>query len=148
VTAARRAPRVTAVAPALGVLGGAGMILAVFLDWYRADIGPAFTPSSVSGWDATAAAKALFALGIVTTLASLVVAADLRGVVEVDPVLTVALSWVMLAASLAGTCLVAARLVWLPEPAEFLSRQVGLWAGLGAGLLGTLAGAGALAARA
>jgi hypothetical protein len=68
-------------------------------------------------------------------------------VVDVDPVVTVALSWLVLAASLAGLCLVAVRLVWLPEPSEFLSRQIGLWAGLAASALGSLAGAGALAAR-
>lgn len=144
----RRGPRVAALSPALGILAGAGMIVSVFLDWYRADIGATFTASSVSGWDATAAAKALFALGVVTGLASLLVAADLRDLIAIDPVLAVALSWLVLAASLAGTCLVAVRLLWLPEPSEFLSRQIGLWAGVGASAVGALAGAGALAARA
>ncbi|MEW6583697.1 MAG: hypothetical protein AB1416_13155 [Actinomycetota bacterium] len=136
-----------AAAPTLGVLAGAGMVVAVFLPWYAANIGATFTAGTSSGWDATALARVVLGLGVVVALASLLLAADARGVLALDALVASALSVLLLAGSLVAAALVAYRMLVLPEPAEFLSRQIGLWAAVAACAAGAVAGIGQLSTR-
>jgi hypothetical protein len=131
----------------LGVLAGAGMVVAVFLPWYAANIGATFSPESNSGWEATGIAKPVLVLGLMVALASLLLAADVRGVLPLDAGLAAVLGVVVLVGSLAAGLLIGYRMLVLPEPAEFLSRQIGLWAGLAAAAVGVVAGIGQLATR-
>jgi hypothetical protein len=133
--------------PVLGVLAGAGMVVAVFLPWYAANIGATFSAESNSGWEATGIAKPVLVLGLTVALASLLLAADVRGVLPLDAGLATVLGVVVLVGSLAAGLLVGYRMLVLPEPAEFLSRQIGLWAGLAAAVVGIVAGIGQLATR-
>ena len=63
----------------------------------------------------------------------------------------VALKWLLVIAGIglfgSAGALVAYRMLVLPEPAEFLSRQFGLWVGLAAAAAGIVAGIGQLATR-
>ena len=136
-----------AAAPALGVVAGAGMVVAVFLPWYSADIGATFSSESNSGWDATAIAKPVLVLGLVVAIASLLLAADVRSVLPLDAEVARVLGALVLGCSLAAGGLIGYRMLVLPEPAEFLSRQIGLWAGLAAAAAGIVAGIGQLATR-
>lgn len=133
--------------PVLGVLAGIGLVVSVFLPWYAANIGATFSSGSNSGWDATGIAKPVLILGLMVAVSSLLLAADVRGVLPLDSGVAGALGMVLLAGSVAAGALVAYRMIVLPEPAEFLSRQIGLWTGLAAAIAGTIAGVAQLATR-
>ena len=134
-------------APALGVLAGAGLVVAVFLPWYAASIGETFSPRSASGWEATGLAKLVLALGIVVALASLLLSAEARDVLELDVPTAQGLAVAVLGGSVVAGALVLYRMLVLPEPSDLLTRQVGLWAGVAAAAAGAAAGASLLAAR-
>jgi hypothetical protein len=134
-------------APALGVLAGAGLVVAVFLPWYAASIGETFRPGSASGWEATGLAKLVLALGIVVALASLLLSADARDALELDVRTAQGLGAAVLGGSVVAGALVLYRMLVLPEPSDLLTRQIGLWAGIAAAAAGTAAGASLLAAR-
>lgn len=136
-----------AAGPALGVLAGAGLVVAVLLPWYSPTISAPFTPQSASGWEASALGKMALALGIVVVLSSLILAADVRGVMPLDPSMAAALGAVLLAASAIAGALVAYRLLILPSPSDAFRREIGLWAGTVAAAAGTVAGLSQLAAR-
>ena len=110
-------------------------------------VGEPFSPESASGWDATAVGKMVLALGVVVALASLLLAADTRGVMPLDSGVAAALGGVLLAGSAIAGALVVYRLLVLPEPAEFLQRQIGLWAGTAAAAASSIAGLSQLAGR-
>lgn len=139
--------RSPAAGPALGVLAGVGLVVAVFLPWYALTVGEPFSQESASGWNATSVAKMVLGLGIVVTLASLLLAADARGVLPLDAGVAAALGALLLAGSVVAGALVAYRLLVLPEPADFLQRQIGLWTGTAAAAAGSIAGLSQLAAR-
>jgi len=131
----------------LGVLAGAGLVVAVFLPWYSPTIAAPFTPQSASGWEASALGKMALALGIVVVLSSLVLAADVRGMMPLDSSMAAALGAVLLAASAIAGALVAYRLLVLPSPSDAFRREIGLWAGTVAAAAGSVAGLSQLAAR-
>ena len=133
--------------PALGVVAGTGIVVAVLLPWYSPTIAEPFAPQSASGWEASTLAKMALALGIVVVLSSLALAADARGMVPMDAGLAAALGAVLLAASAVAGAFVAYRLLVLPDPSDFFRREIGLWAGTLAAAAGTLAGLSQLAAR-
>ena len=123
------------------------LIAAVFLPWYATNLGTPFTPASTSGWDATAAAKAVVPLGAVIVLASVALALDARGALPLDAGLATALRWVALAAAIACLGLVGYRLLRLPEPAAFLSREGGLYLAAVGAVAAVLAGLAQVGAR-
>lgn len=110
--------------------------VAAFLPWYEPDIAPMFSPDSASGWDATLAAKLLVVGAVVALVASALVALDARRTVRLDPSGVGALAAVAVAAMAAAAAAAAFRTIRLPEPAEFLSRQIGLYIALAAAVVG------------
>lgn len=133
--------------PVLGVIAGVGLVVAVFLPWYSPTIAEPFQPQTASGWDVSTLAKMALVLGVVVVLSSLVLAADSRGMVPLDAGFAAALGAVLLAASVVAGGLVVYRLLVLPDPSDFLRREIGLWIGVVAAAAGTVAGLSQLAAR-
>lgn len=126
---------------------GTGLVVAVLLPWYSLTIAAPFEPQSRSGWEASTLAKMALVLGIVVVLASLLLAADARGMLPLDAGLAAALGAVLLAASALAGAMVVYRLLVLPDPSDFFRREIGLWAGALAAAAGTVAGLSQLAAR-
>lgn len=118
--------------PAL-VMAGASLlaIVAAFLPWYAPDLGPPLTPDSVSGWDATLAAKILVAASLVCVLIGLVLAADARDLIALDAPGAAALAVAAVIAAGGGVAAVGYRTVRVPEPAALLAREFGLYLALG-----------------
>ena len=116
------------------------MALAVFLPWYAANLGPPASSGTASGWDATAVAKGALALGVIWMLASGLLLADHLDVYRVDPRTAEALGWLVAGCAMLSGALVAYRLFRPPEPADFLSRDIGLFIGLVAAAFGVSAG--------
>jgi hypothetical protein len=115
------------------------LALTPFLPWYATDIGPPFSPSTISGWEATTLARAVLVLGVVIALAGLTLALDAHGLLALDAELARAAEWLTLAAAAGAAGLVAWRMVRLPEPAEFLARDIGIYAAAGAAGVALLA---------
>jgi hypothetical protein len=127
--------------PALfGVVSGLMLVISVFLPWYAANLGEPASPLSTSGWSATAVAKGALILGVVWMLASALRLADHFDVYRIDSRTAEALGWLVVGAALVAGCLVAFRLVQPPEPADFLTRDIGLFVSLLAAGLGVTAG--------
>jgi hypothetical protein len=127
--------------PAVGVAAGAAMIVAALLPWYGTNLGSPFTPSSTSGWSAGPAGKAVLGLGIAATLVSLLLAADHAAVLELEFGLRRALRLGLLGLSAVAAALACYRLLVLPRPAGFFSRELGLYVALAAGTAGAVVGA-------
>jgi hypothetical protein len=130
-----------------GVLAGIVVAIAVFLPWYTTNLGEPFSPASVSGWDSTNFARAAVIAAAVATVAAGALALEERGslVLEQQPGET--LPWVVVGAFALALALVGYRLLVLPEPADLLSRQIGLYLATAAAVIGVLSGLGLLATR-
>jgi hypothetical protein len=147
--ARRAAPfRAPAAGPVVGLVAGVGAITSVFLPWYTTNVAAPFTASSSSGWDSTQIAKAVLVLGVIGTLASILLLLDVRGTAPLDVELARALGWLSLGTFAAVAALVGYRLLRLPEPSAFLSRDIGLYVGVAAGAAGVLAAIAQLSSRA
>jgi hypothetical protein len=134
-------------APYVGMLSGAAIVVAAFLPWYATNLGPPFAPESVAGWEATNLAKASVFMGVVVAVASAVAALDARGGLRLGGAAGDAVAWTVIGASVIAAVLVGYRLLVLPDPAEFLSRQIGVYlAGAGA-VGGILSGLALIATR-
>lgn len=125
----------------------AGVLLAgsVFLPWYSVNIAPPFEAGTLSGWDATAFARIAMVLGVVIALAAAALLLSDRGLVQLDAPVRLALAWVVVVAAVAAAALVGFRLVVLPDPAELLSRNVGLYLAMAAAVVAALGGLGRIA---
>ncbi len=134
-------------APAVGVLAGLVLVMAVFLPWYATNLGPPFAATSASGWDATGLAKIALAMGVVLACAAAAVVLDDRRVITLEARHLDALAWVVVGASTIALVAVGFRLLVMPDPAEFLSRQIGLYLAAGAAVAGILSGLGQVATR-
>jgi len=134
-------------APYAGMLSGVGVVITAFLPWYTTNLGAPFSPASASGWDSTSLAKAAVPLGVVVAVAATAMLLDVRGALRLDARSRDALAWVVIAASAIAAVLIGYRLLVMPEPAEFLSRQVGLYLAMAAAVAGVLSGLGLAAAR-
>jgi hypothetical protein len=125
------------------VAAGAGVLLvvAVFLPWYRTNLGPVTVSRSASGWEWTSFARGALALGVVWTLCAAVVLADRLDLYRIDPRTAEGLGWLVVICALGAGGLTAFRLFRPPpEQAEFLTRDVGLFVCLGATIVGAGAG--------
>ena len=144
-TGRRRTAVPSSLADYVGVVAGAGVVVAVFLPWYAVNIGPPFSASTVSGWDATAFAKIAMALGVLVALASAAQVLSAVGTLRLERPVRAALTWAVVVAAVGALALSAFRLLVLPDPADLLSRQIGLYLAVGAAALAVLAGIGQLA---
>ncbi len=134
-------PLATSAGPAIaGVVSGLVLVVAVFLPWYAANLGEPASAGSASGWSATAAAKGALALAVVWTLASALLLADDLDRYRVDPRTAEALGWLVTGCAVAATALVGYRLLRPPDPADFLTRDFGLFISLAAAVAGIPAG--------
>lgn len=126
--------------PAL-VMAGASLVavLAAFMPWYAPDLGPPLSPDSVSGWDATVAAKILVAASLACALAGLVLVLDARDLIALDAGGTAALAVAAAVAAGCGVVAVAYRTVRIPEPAALLARELGLYLALGMAVVALVA---------
>lgn len=144
----RSGRRVRPDAPAMGGTA-AGIVLAVsvFLPWYTTNIGPPFSATSASGWDSTMFARAAMGLGLVVALSSLALVLAGQGVLALERAHRVALAWATMSCAVAATALVAVRLVVKPDPADLLSRQVGLYLAMAAAAAAVLCALGQIATQ-
>ena len=134
-------PLATPAGPAVaGIVSGVLLAVAVFLPWYAANLGEPASAESASGWTATAVAKGALVLAIVWTLASALLLADYLDAHRIDSRTAEALGWLVTGSALAAGGLVAYRLLQPPEPADFLTRDFGLFISLAAAAVGVAAG--------
>ncbi len=134
-------------APYVGLISGIVIVVAAFLPWYATNLGPPFSPTSVAGWEASDLAKASVVMGAIVAVASAVAALDARGGLRLDASAGDAVAWVVVSASVIAAVLVGYRLLVLPEPAEFLSRQIGLYLAAAGTVGGILSGLALIATR-
>jgi hypothetical protein len=134
-------------APIVGVLAGLGLVVAVFLPWYATNLGPPFSATSASGWDSTNLARVAGVMGVVLFAAAAAALLDERGVVALPRREGDALGWIVMGAAAVALVVVGYRLVFMPEPAEFLSRQIGIYLAVAAAVGGILSGLGQVATR-
>ncbi len=129
--------RLAAVPAAAAVCAGLVVASAV-IPWYALQIGPIDAPASISGLDAGSFALIAIALCGFAVVASAALALGAAGAIEVEAPIALLLTWVCVGAASAAAVLVAIRLVFLPDPGEFLTRDVGIWLAF-LGSLGTAA---------
>jgi len=134
-------------APYVGLIAGIVIVIAAFLPWYATDIGPPFAPESVAGWEATNVAKASVFMGAVVAAASAVAALDARGGLRLGSSAGDGVAWAVLGAAVIAGILVGYRLLVLPEPAEFLSREIGVYLAAAGAVGGILSGLALIAIR-
>lgn len=145
---ARSAPRAgRAGTPLVGVISGLGLVVSVFLPWYATNLGPPFSATSASGWDSTNVARGALLAGIVLAAASVALLLEEQGALRFDRRVGDTLAWVVLVVAILAAAAVGFRLVVMPEPAEFLSRQVGIFVAAASAIGGILAGLAAIATR-
>jgi hypothetical protein len=131
----------------VGVISGVGLVVSVFLPWYATNLGPPFSATSASGWESTNIARVALVAGIILAGASVVLLLEEQGALSIDRAVGDALVWVVLVVAILAAVAVGFRLVVMPEPAEFLSRQVGIFVAAAAAVGGILAGLAAIATR-
>ena len=134
-------------APYIGMLSGVLVVVAAFLPWYTTNLGPPFSPESVAGWEASNLAKASVVMGAVIAVASAAAALEARWGLRLEPPAGDAIAWVVIGASVIAAVLVGYRLVVLPEPAQFLSRQIGVYLAAAGAVGGILSGLALIATR-
>ena len=145
---ARALPRVGRAGTALvGVISGVALIIAVFLPWYATNLGPPFSATSASGWHATDIARIALVAGVLLTAASALLALEEQGSVRLDPSVGNALAWAVLVVAMLAAVAVGYRLLVMPDPAQFLSRQIGIYIAALATVGGILSGLAAIATR-
>ena len=131
----------TPAGPAIGGIASAAlMIVAVFLPWFASNLGEPTSPGSVSGWSSTAIAKGVLGLAVLWMLASALLLADEFDMYRVDARTAEALGWFVTGCAVLAGALVLFRLLRPPEPADFLSRDFGLFVGIVAAVGGIMAG--------
>lgn len=145
-----RAPRAHGAGEGPGFVGmvcGAALVVGVLLPWYATNLGPPFSATSASGWEATTIARVALALGVVLVAAAVAVVLDERGAVSLSTRQADALAWTMVVAAALAAALVGYRFLVMPEPAQFLSRQFGLYLAAAASVGGLLSGLAVVATR-
>ncbi len=122
------------------------VVIGVLLPWYATNLGEPFSPETTTGWDATTAAKLALACGALTAVVGALSVLALRGRYW-DPVVVRFLGWMIAVAAGAALALVTFRTLVKPEPAEFLSREAGIYLALAAAALALIAGIAQITAR-
>ena len=86
-------------------------------------------------------------MGVVLFGAAAAALLDERGLISLQRRQGAALGWIVMGAGTVALLVVGYRLVVMPEPAEFLSRQIGLYLAVAASVGGILSGLGQVATR-
>ena len=134
--------------PLVGVIAGVGLVVSVFLPWYATNLGPPFSATSASGWESTNVARLALVAGVIVAAASVALLLQEQGSARIDPGTANVLAWTVLVAAILAAAAIGFRLVVMPEPAEFLSRQIGIFVAAASAVGGILAGLAAVATRA
>jgi hypothetical protein len=134
-------------APYVGMISGIVIVVAAFLPWYATNLGPPFAPESVAGWEASNVAKASVVMGVIVAVASAAAAIEARGGLRLGAQAGDAIAWAVIGASVIAAILIGYRLFVLPEPAEFLSRQIGVYLAAAGAVGGILSGLALIATR-
>jgi hypothetical protein len=129
------------------MLSGVLIVVAAFLPWYATNLGPPFSAESVAGWEASDLAKASVIMGALVAVASAAAALEARGGLRLGASVGDAIAWVVIGASVIAAVLVGYRLVVLPDPAQFLSRQIGIYLAAAGAIGGILSGLALIATR-
>jgi hypothetical protein len=109
------------------------------------NIAPPFEADTLSGWDATAFARVAMIMGVIIALAAAALLLTDRGVLQLEAPVRLALAWVVVVAAVVAVALVGFRLLVIPDPADLLSRQAGLYLAMAAAIVAALGGLGRLA---
>ncbi len=128
-------------------MAGLVVIVAVYLPWYATNLGPPFSAASASGWESTSLARVALAMGVVLVAAGVATLAEERGLLSLQRRHGDALAWIVVAAATLALAAVGFRLLVMPDPAEFLSRQIGIYLAAAAAIGGILSGLGQVATR-
>ena len=122
--------------PAVMTAGASLVVcLAAFAPWYTTQVAEVFSQGSVSGWNATLVAKIAVAAAAVALLGSLAITADARHLIDLAPELLRAIVIACAVGCTVAALAVAYRTMWIPEPTEFLTRDLGLFLALAASLV-------------
>jgi hypothetical protein len=128
--------------PLAAVIASVLVCVTAMLPWYEPDLAEPLAPNSVSGWDATLAARIAVAGAVLCGLAALAVALDARDLIALEPGGITLLSMVAVAGSAVACAAIGFRAIRPPDPVEVLSRELGLYlavlaalAALGASLI-------------
>ena len=115
--------------------GGAALAaISTGLPWFATNIAPPFSKGTTSGLQSGIGAKIVLALMLVALFAGLCLMAASRELLRISLRAGVLLTALMLIAASAAAVIVASRLIVLPSPAGFASRQYGIYlAALGCG---------------
>ena len=126
---------------------GVALVVGVLLPWYATNLGPPFSATSASGWEATTLARIALVLGAILAVAAALTVLDSRDALRLPSHQLDALAWIIVIAAAAAALLVGYRLLVMPEPAEFLSRQIGIYLAAVAAVGGILSGLATIALR-
>jgi hypothetical protein len=111
------------------------VVLAVFAPWYTTQVGEAFVQGSASGWTATLVARIAAVAAAIAMLICVAIVADARDVVAVSEDLVRMLVIACTVCCATAATLVAYRTIFIPEPTEFLTRDLGLFVAMAASLV-------------
>jgi len=138
----RRPPIVgLAEAPSLIAIGTAiAVIVSVFLPWFRTNLGAPSEPGRMSGWAASSVGKGAVFVAALWLLAAALSFMEQVSPGRIDRATVNLLGWLVMLCAAVTFVLVSLRLVRPPHPAEFLSRDYGLFIAVAASLIGLGAG--------
>lgn len=128
-------------------MAGLVLVAAVFLPWYTTNLGPPFSAASSSGWDATSFARVALAMGVLLVAAATGVLLEEQRVISLQRRHVDALAWTVVGVATIALAVAGFRLLVMPDPAEFLSRQFGIYLATAAAIGGVLSGLGQVAGR-
>ena len=134
--------------PGAACVAAAAVAASPFLPWFATDIGPPFAASSSSGWEATGIARIVLVLGVLVFAANAALVLDALERIALEDRTALVLAWAATVLACVAVLLVAYRLVVLPEPAEFLSRDIGLYVAVVAAVASAALSAAGILARA
>ncbi len=119
----------------LWATGGAALAaISTGLPWFATNIAPSGSKGTTSGLESGIGAKLVLALMLVALFGGLCLLAASRELLRIGFRAGVILTAVMLITATAAAAIVAYRLIVLPSPAGFASRQYGIYlAALGCG---------------
>lgn len=124
----------------LAVVSAATLLVAVFLPWFRTNLGAPSEPGSMSGWDASSVGRGALVVAVLWLMAAALALLEQVSPGRIDRATANLLGWLVILCAFVCTALVALRLLRPPYPAEFLSRDYGLFIAITAAVIGLGAG--------
>lgn len=142
-----RQPRSRSLPAVVACAAGLATAVAVFLPWYRTNLGDPSEVGRASGWHATGFGKLTLALAVIWLLAALLAASDDFGSVRLHVRTIESLGYLVAMSALVAGAMVAYRIAQPPGATpDFLSRDIGLAVAIAGCAVGVAAGL-AMAAR-